>query len=307
MDGEDHGVNLRVYLDKRGSWFHGHDLEKWLADGRFRLNGVVIGPRARLDSGGALTLERPPWREPDAPQSLPVVFENEDLLAVDKPAGLPTVPTGDFYENTALSLLRRNTGNEALAPVHRLDIETSGLLLLAKRRETRGFFQSQFQRGEVDKRYRAAVFGRIDADRRVIDLPLGRDRAIYTKFVADPRGRPARTEIEAFSFWREYSLLELRPITGRTNQVRAHLAAIGHAIVGDKKYFPDPHAYLHWVDRRNLGPWRALLKLERQALCCAAMTLRVGRDGEPRRIALSRDPFVPWRRAIAEAERVDPA
>jgi len=300
IEAGDVGSTLAAYLAKRGAWFRRVDAAELLAAGRFRLDGRPLAAADRLPAGAELTLQRPPWREPDVPLEAPFVFENEDILAVDKPAGLPTLPTGDFFEHTALRLLRSRTGLAALSPIHRLDIETSGLLLFAKKPETRGFFQRQFQTGEVAKRYLALVFGHVDPTLSAIDLSLGRDRTIHTKFIPNPEGKPARTEVLSATPWGDFTLLSLKPVTGRTNQIRAHLAAIGHPIVGDKKYFPDENAYLHWVARRDLGPWRSALLLDRQALHCAELKLRLTPETAPTRLSSPHDAPAAWRTLLSK-------
>ena len=136
---------------------------------------------------------------------------------VDKPAGIPVTPTRLFFEHSLLHLLRAKTKNKNLSPLHRLDQETSGLTAFAKKPKARGFYQRQFQQKKVTKVYLAMVFGHVDPELTSIDLPLGRHDQIYTRFIPDPTGKPAKTKVEKVVHEGEYSLLRLRPVTGRTH------------------------------------------------------------------------------------------
>ncbi|MDJ0836860.1 MAG: RluA family pseudouridine synthase [Acidobacteriota bacterium] len=273
---KDAGGTLGDYLVRHARFFSGHDAADWLIRGCFQVDGREAGADTMLTEGSQLVLLQPAWDEPDVPQEIPIVFQDNDLLAVDKPAGIPTTPAGDFYLNALVHLLRRRTGIEALSPLHRLDLETTGLVIFACRTELREPFQKRFREGRVDKTYHALVHGHFPKERTVIDLPLGRHPRIHTRFIHLPGGKPARTEITRVTYFADFSLLHLKPRQGRTNQIRAHLAETGHPIVGDKKYHREERVFFDWLQHRDLSRLIDDLLLPHQALHCAEMDLGGG-------------------------------
>jgi len=167
------------------------------------------------------------------------------LLAVDKPAGLLTVPGRGPARRDAL-IVRLQRRRPTARIVHRLDRDTSGLLLVALDAAVHRALSARFARRQVEKRYVAEVEGVVDRDAGRIDLPLRKDLQRRYRHRVDPdRGKPAVTEYRVLARTAFSSRVELRPITGRSHQIRVHLAAIGHPIVGDPLYGhapdrPDP-------------------------------------------------------------------
>ena len=173
-------------------------------------------------------------------RELTVLYEDDDVLVVDKPAGLVTHAAGANQTAPSLASLVRD---RVVDPdqvrggiVHRLDRDTSGVMIVAKTTEAKDYLQQQFKQRLVQKTYQTVVTGRIDEPQLKIDLPLSRDPKNRLKRQASAAGKTATTEVTVLKHYPEATLIEARPLTGRTHQLRVHLAAIGHPIVGDRLY-----------------------------------------------------------------------
>ncbi|MBL9077164.1 MAG: RluA family pseudouridine synthase [Planctomycetes bacterium] len=169
-------------------------------------------------------------RQPRPPFA--VLLHDDDLLAIDKPAGLLSVSTDDERDRTALALVRAFAG--PVWPVHRLDRDTSGVLLFARSREANDRVRGDWDR--VEKVYRAVTDGVPDPAQGTIELPLWEDRNLRVHAGQHPEARPASTHYATLAVGRGRSLVELRLDTGRKHQIRVHLAAIGCPVVGDVRY-----------------------------------------------------------------------
>ncbi|CAM2008271.1 RluA family pseudouridine synthase [Acanthopleuribacter pedis] len=295
---------LDDYLQQHARLFVGKPVDTWFEAGYFQCNDRTLTRESVLRSGDQPRLFRPPWEEPVVPDDIHIVHEDASLLVVDKPPGLPVTPTGDFYQNTLLHLLRAQTNNAALSPVHRLDIETSGLIAFAKQPDQRGFYQMQFQQNRIAKSYTALVFGRFPTKLTIIEMPLAKDSLIYTKAVPDPDGIPARTEVAAVAhdLDQDMSVLELKPITGRTNQLRAHCAGLGFPIVGDKKYGADPQLFLRWLEDKNTAAYLTRWRLPYQALHSRCLALDTP-AGTCLALTSQRDVVQTWRDLLQQSAR----
>ena len=216
-----------------------------------------------------------------------VIYEDADLLVVHKPAGLVCHPTkGDEYSSLisrARIYLERQAGAAVPPPhlIHRLDRETSGIVLLAKNSQAAGELGKIWETRTVTKEYLAIVHGHVATEQGIIDAPLGKDveSIVAIKDCVRPDGSPAQTEFHvekrfthhaaippSSNLQSPFSLLRLRPLTGRKHQIRIHLAHLGHPIVGDKIYGGDPDLYLALVENRLTEEQRQRLILPQHAL-----------------------------------------
>lgn len=194
----------------------------------------------RVREGEVVLLVRPPMREPPTPMHYTVLYEDADVVVVDKPAGLPMHPTATYHRNTLQKLLERDYRDEAPMFCHRLDRETSGIVICSKHTAAEVELKRRFERREVGKRYVAIARGELAADRGVIDAPMrGADDGPHVRMVVADDGLPAVTEWEVLERRRGATLVSLHPETGRQHQLRVHLASVGHPIVGDKLYGPE--------------------------------------------------------------------
>lgn len=188
--------------------------------------------------------------------NISVIYEDENILAVNKPAGIAVHPDGRTKEYTLSDWVAehypsvRGVGESIKLThggeipkhgiVHRLDRDTSGVMIIAKNQEAFLFFKKQFQEREIEKTYRAIVYGRVQEKKGVIDKPIGKSRSDFRQWSAEKgaRGllREATTEYKLLKSTKDFSYLSLHPKTGRTHQIRVHLRSIGHPVLCDKLY-----------------------------------------------------------------------
>lgn len=217
-----------------------------IAAGRVTVNGTAERASFRVDEGQALLVEIPPpvGRE-IAPEAIPVpvVFEDEDLVVVDKPAGMVVHPAPGNWTGTLVNALMgrgqglaAGGGPERAGLVHRLDKETSGLLVVAKTDRAHRALSAAIAARRVVRRYACLCWGHLDADRVTVDKPLGRDSNDRTRMAVRADGRGARTDFVRLARFDAVDLLRAHLHTGRTHQIRVHLAAIGHPVAGDDTY-----------------------------------------------------------------------
>lgn len=176
---------------------------------------------------------------------LPILYEDDDVLVINKPSGVISHSRGKYwYEPSVASFLRQKTGegevNDRAGIVHRLDRATSGLMICAKNEAALSFLQKEFQNRNVEKTYLALIEGELPEKKGLIDVPIGRNPKKPSTFRADPNGKPAQTDFKTIESNDKYSLIELKPKTGRTHQLRVHLAFLKHPIIGDELYSGKP-------------------------------------------------------------------
>lgn len=226
-------------------------IQKILGKTGFDERGKPLKPNRCLAEGERVILFRPPPKEPDTPRHFGVLFEDEWILAVDKPAGLPVHPTARYHKNTLTALLRERYGDQRPILAHRLDSETSGVLICAKTKEAEKALKVMFAKRRIQKRYLAIVRGVPHPPISRIEVPLGPDQdgPVHVKMAGRPDGLPALTEYEVVRDLGEFSLVECHPRTGRQHQIRAHFAHIGHPIVGDKMYSNDKELFLDYLEQ----------------------------------------------------------
>ena len=219
------------------------EVGRWIRQGAVRVDGAALKPAALLAGGERITLcgERRPvadWHGAEA-IDFGVAYEDAEVIVLDKPAGLVVHPGAANPAGTLVNGLLRRWPALANVPragiVHRLDKDTSGLMMVAASKASQLALVAALQARTVERRYLAIVEGRVIADTR-IDLAIGRDPHQRVRQAVRTDGRPAVTHVRVRRRFAAHSLVEARLETGRTHQVRVHLAAIGHPLAGDRQY-----------------------------------------------------------------------
>jgi 23S rRNA pseudouridine1911/1915/1917 synthase len=246
LEVEADGVRLDKYLAASPLGLTRSHMQKLIGEGCVRVNGRAARPAAKLKCGDRIEIVIPATEPVQlAAEDIPfeVIYEDIDLAVINKPAGLTVYPAPGHPGHTLVNaMLRRfpdlSTFGSSLRPgiVHRLDKDTSGLMVIARNEQARLDLVEQFKSRSVIKKYLVLVKGKIVPERGAIDAPIGRDPADRKRMAIVSKGRPASTDYRVKQYMKGYSLLEVRILTGRTHQIRVHFAAIGYPVVGDAVY-----------------------------------------------------------------------
>jgi 23S rRNA pseudouridine1911/1915/1917 synthase len=245
------GQRLDVFLTERFATFSRANVRRAIDAGHVRVDGAVCKPSWRLAVGSQVEVAQIDVpREGPIPQNIPldILYEDDAIVVVNKPAGMVVHPAPGHPRGTLVNALLHHSpeidlgGSNRPGIVHRLDKDTSGLMVVAKSDRARGALLRQWAERSVTKRYLALVHGVVEPEEGTIDAPVGRDPLNRQRMAVVQNGRPAVTHFKVLRRFANATLLELDLESGRTHQVRVHLAFIGHPIVGDAIYGANPHA-----------------------------------------------------------------
>ena len=234
-------VRLDIYLSTKFDTTISRSLwQKYIKAGYVSVNNkVATTPKFEVDETDEIALNLPEKEQADV--DLPILYEDDDVIIVNKPSGLLTHAKGGLSdEPTVAEIIRPKTSfatdTDRPGIVHRLDRDTSGLLIIAKNPESAAHLQRQFAERTAKKTYIAITDGKTKLNAAKIDLPIGRNPSVPSTFRIDPNGKPAQTTYHVLAKNNTQSLVELKPTTGRTHQLRVHLAHLNAPILGDRVY-----------------------------------------------------------------------
>jgi 23S rRNA pseudouridine1911/1915/1917 synthase len=216
-------------------------VQKQIDSGAVLVNKQPQKASYAVEPGDKISFELPNDPKPirNEPPTLAIIYEDSDLLVIDKPSGLSMHPGAGESGPTVADFARVHTSDpdpERPGIVHRLDKDTSGLVIIAKTPESKAYLQGLFKSRQVRKTYLALVTGRLDQEDATIDLPIARDPKHPLRQAVTPDGRDAVTRYHTLAAFPGYTLLEVTPATGRTHQIRVHFATLGHPVAGDPLY-----------------------------------------------------------------------
>ena len=240
------GVRLDAFLSADGALTRSQ-AARLIAEGRVRVNGKPAAKSARLSGGETITVDVPQLRETALPpQDIPldVVYEDDDVIVVNKPTGLVVHPAPGHPDGTLVNALLHHCGDSLSGIggekrpgiVHRIDRDTSGLIIAAKNDAAHLALSAQLKDHSLSRTYECLVTGNMKQDSGTVDAPIGRSSADRKKMAVVPTGRRAVTHWEVVARYPGVTHLRCRLETGRTHQIRVHMAYIGHPILGDTVY-----------------------------------------------------------------------
>lgn len=279
---QDVGLRLDAYL---GKYFLFRSRTKWaelIEKGDVLINGKSVWrPSLRLKLGDIVSYYNPIQHEPKVNKAIEILWEKSGIIAVYKPSGLPMHEAGAYRRNTFNEVLKEKVGRD-WAAIHRLDRETSGIVLCANTLEARGGLSLGLRQREFKKIYLAIVFNSPTRQSWIVDQPMGEisETLFRTKYWVTPNGYPSETRFEVLAQTKKHALFKVEPKTGRTHQIRIHSAWSGHHLVGDKKYFPDEKIYLHYLENGFDDQVREACLFDRLCLHAHSLTFTHPLTGE---------------------------
>jgi 23S rRNA pseudouridine1911/1915/1917 synthase len=252
----DAGVRADVFITAKYPQFSRSSLEGLFENDQVTLKKKTVKPSYKMRAGDTLTVDDSYITREPAVVDLPIIYEDDDVVVINKPAGMLTHSKGALNtESTVASFIKSKLHDgfpdtNRAGIVHRLDRGTSGLIITAKTPEALSWLQRQFSARKTKKIYLAVVEGVPEPAEAIIDAPIARNPRKPQTFYVNSVGKPAQTEYKILKKLnldgKVYALLEVRPQTGRTHQIRLHMAYIGHPVVGDRTYGTDgPNLMLH--------------------------------------------------------------
>ena len=276
------GMRLDQALSELLPQYSRSRLQQWIKGGDVEVDGRRLRPRDKVVGGEKVTLRAVVESEQRwEPQAMPldILHEDEDILVVNKPAGLVVHPAAGNPDGTLLNALLHHAPQVAALPragiVHRLDKDTSGILVVAKSLEARTSLVEQLQRRQFTREYDAVVEGTMTGGGKV-DAPIGRHPVDRKRMAVTPGGKPALTHYRLAERFRAHTWLKVRLETGRTHQIRVHMAHIRHPLVGDPVY----RGRLRLPAGAGEALRQALREFRRQALHASRLGLAHPRTGE---------------------------
>ncbi len=284
------GIRVIDFLSGR---FRYQSRVEWLRDieaGRIRLNENPVSAEFPLAPEDILSYHPPEHLEPQVNPDYEIVYRDDAILVINKPGNLPCHPGGRYFAHTLWGLLMEREDLKSIHFVHRLDRETSGLVLIAKDSETARICQAQFEAGTVRKVYQVLVEGNFPSEPRIAegylrpdtDSPVRKKRRFVSSIGKETNSAAAqhcRTRFRLLKRHGQISLVEARPDTGRLHQIRATLSSMGYPVVGDKLYGVDDTLFLRFIDDRLTPEDRIRLRVDRQALHASELGFRHPRTG----------------------------
>lgn len=252
---EDNGTRIDAYL-RSHTEFSRSRLSAMILEGAISINDAVVEkPSFRVEKGQVISLRIPEVRPVSiVPQDIPldILYQDSDIVVVNKPCGMVVHPAAGNEDRTLVNALLYHVhdlsgigGEMRPGIVHRLDKDTSGLILIAKNDRAHTALSEQFKERSMEKHYHAVAYGNFSEDSGLIDAPIARHPVDRKKMAIVPNGKPSQTEWSVISRLKSATYLDVHLLTGRTHQIRVHMHSIGHPLLGDRIYAPNIKTSVH--------------------------------------------------------------
>lgn len=275
---------LIAFLVRR---FPYQDRESWLkciSAGEVRLNGQKVSPFQTLKSRDTISYERPRENEPQIDDRYQILYRDDSIVVVEKSGNLPISESGRYYRNTLINIMKERDGFLELYAVHRLDKETSGVVLIARTKPVATLLGKQFVKQVPEKQYHAVLWGELRSAEIVVDRPIARNPpapgTVRIRQIVSENGKPSKTRFTRLTTADGLTLAEIRTFSGRTHQIRCHAEHIGSPILGDKLYGQSDAFFIRLLNGEAepvFPPWG---KVDRQLLHASSLSFQHPETGE---------------------------
>ncbi len=253
--------------------------ESWLECikvGSIKINNKKVVPHRKLKSKDVVGYERLRSMEPEIDDSYNILYLDDLILVVEKNGNIPVSESGRYYKNTLLNILKEKEGYPELFAVHRLDKETSGVIVIARTKEVATTFGEQFVQQVPQKQYHAVLVGECKESQYLVDQPLKKSTAEQSKVrirqAVNPEGKPSKTSFLVEKVSNGLTLVRVKTFSGRTHQIRCHAEYIGYPILGDKLYGQDDDAFLNILKGVSEPVFPPYGKIDRQLLHASSLS-----------------------------------
>lgn len=251
---------------------------KCLEAGEVKLNKRRVSPFQVLKSRDIISYERPREKEPAVDDTYRIVHIDDSIVLVEKSGNLPISESGRYYRNTLINIMKEREGFKELFAVHRLDKETSGIVLIARTKDTATILGKQFVQHKPSKTYHAILKGVLKPGEIMVDQPIARNKPekgkVRIRQVIDDQGKPSQTQFTAIRSEQDLTLAEVRTFTGRTHQIRCHAEHIGHPILADKLYGQSDDFFIQLLNGEVEPVFQPFGRIPRQLLHASSLSFR---------------------------------
>ena len=261
--------------------------EEWLdavSTGAVKVNNRKVRVDCTLENRDVVSYDRPRSAEPEIDESYHIVYEDDDILVVEKSGNIPIAESGRYYRNTLINILKEREGFPELFAVHRLDRETSGIILIAKNRHIAALLGRQFSDQIPRKKYMAILRGMFSQKEILVDRPIKKNIPlpgnVRIRQIVSPTGKPSKTLFRARKVVGGLTLAQIELFTGRTHQIRCHAEFIGYPVLGDKLYGNTDEQFLAILGGRENPNFPLFGLIDRQLLHASSLEFRHPSSGE---------------------------